>query len=50
MHLLQGDSGGPMTCDGVHCGIVSWGIGCGGLFHPGEVAFKITQLKFFLHS
>jgi hypothetical protein len=34
-----------MTCDGVHCGIVSWGIGCGGLFHPGK---NLRLLDFIL--
>ena len=34
----QRDSGGPLTCDGddaVHCGIVSWGYGCGVAGFPG---------------
>ena len=25
----QGDAGGPLICDGVLHGIVSWGDGCG---------------------
>jgi secreted trypsin-like serine protease len=24
-----------MTCDGLHCGIASWGIECGMLGYPG---------------
>jgi len=35
---VQGDSGGPMTCGGVHCGVVSWGIGCGSPGYPGVYA------------
>jgi len=38
----QGDSGGPMFCDSpngrVHCGIVSWGRGCGLAGYPGVYA------------
>merc|ERR1712112_223847 len=44
----QGDSGGPMVCynadgSGYLGGIVSWGIGCGGLFHPGVY----TEVSYF---
>merc|ERR1719422_1661352 len=49
----QGDSGGPMVCynadgSGYLGGIVSWGIGCGGLFHPGvytEVAYFVDWVE-----
>jgi len=45
----QGDSGGPMVCynpdgSGYLGGIVSWGIGCGGLFHPGVY----TEVSYFV--
>merc|ERR1712107_285664 len=49
----QGGSGGPMVCynadgSGYLGGIVSWGIGCGGLFHPGvytEVAYFVDWVE-----
>merc|ERR1712130_262468 len=49
----QGDSGGPMVCynadgSGYLGGIVSWGIGCGGLYHPGvytEVAYFVDWVE-----
>jgi trypsin len=44
----QGDSGGPMLCDSegtqVHCGVVSWGIGCAREGFPGVYA----RTSFFL--
>merc|ERR1719187_3069988 len=45
----QGDSGGPMVCynadgSGYLGGIVSWGIGCGGLYHPGVY----TEVSYFV--
>ena len=48
----QGDSGGPMVCyngdgSGYLAGIVSWGIGCGGLLHPGvytEVSYYVDWI------
>ena len=44
----QGDSGGPMICynsdgSGYLGGIVSWGIGCGGYYHPGVY----TEVSYF---
>ena len=39
-----GDSGGPLTCGGVHCGIFSWGHGCGKAGYPGV----FTQTSYFL--
>jgi len=44
----QGDSGGPMVCynaDGSPYlgGVVSWGIGCGGYYHPGVY----TEVSYF---
>merc|ERR1719486_1435581 len=49
----QGDSGSPFVCynsdgSGYLGGIVSWGIGCGGLFHPGvytEVAYFVDWVE-----
>jgi len=45
----QGDSGGPLVCynaDGSAYlgGIVSWGIGCGGWYHPGVY----TEVSYFI--
>merc|ERR1739842_31955 len=48
----QGDSGGPMLCynedgSGYLGGVVSWGIGCGGYFHPGvytEVSYIVDWI------
>jgi len=31
----EGDSGGPLTVDGILYGIVSWGYRCGEPFYPG---------------
>ncbi len=45
---MQGDSGGPVTCDndgirGPICGIVSWAIGCALPGYPGVN----TQVSYF---
>jgi len=46
----QGDSGGPMFCTDnqglVHCGIVSWGMGCGLDGYPGVYARTSHFLDF----
>ena len=39
-----GDTGGPLTCGGVHCGITSMAFGCVDEEHPGV----FTQTSYFL--
>ena len=43
----SGDSGSPLTCEGVFCGIVSWGEGCAEAEYPGvytEVAYFVDWI------
>lgn len=42
--IFKGDSGGPMTWNGKHVGIVSWGIGCAMVDYPGVYG----ETQFFL--
>lgn len=39
----EGDSGGPLMCNGVQVGIISWGEGCGRVMSPGVY----TDLAYF---
>jgi trypsin len=49
----QGDSGGPMFCNStegmVHCGIVSWGRGCGLAGYPGVYA-RTSEFHDFINQ
>ncbi|XP_011863819.1 PREDICTED: trypsin-1-like isoform X2 [Vollenhovia emeryi] len=48
----DGDSGGPLTADGVLYGIVSWGYQCAEPFHPGvytNVADLLWWIKWISH-
>lgn len=50
----QGDSGGPMLCDNdgqqVHCGVVSWGIGCAREGFPGVYARTSYALEWIAET
>ena len=43
---FQGDSGGPMTWNDVHVGIVSWGRGCALKGYPGVYSQTDAFLEF----
>ena len=46
MVQFQGDSGGPMTWNNVHVGIVSWGRGCALKGYPGVYSQTDAFLEF----
>ena len=43
---FQGDSGGPMTWNNIHVGIVSWGRGCALKGYPGVYSQTDAFLEF----
>ncbi|XP_032070198.1 granzyme A-like [Thamnophis elegans] len=45
-----GDSGGPLICNGVQRGIVSFGIGCGKSQYPGVYTLLTKEYSHWIHS
>lgn len=48
-YISTGDSGGPMSAQGIQIGIISWGVHCGHREYPG-VYTNVSQFREWIDS